>query len=83
MLDNHIQQGNALGIDPRQITWKRCEDMNDRALRNIVIGLGSRTDGVPREDHFVITVATEIMAVLCLASDMEDLKARLSRIIVG
>lgn len=83
LLDNHIQQGNALGIDPRQITWKRCEDMNDRALRNIVIGLGSRTDGVPREDHFVITVATEIMAVLCLASDMEDLKARLARIIVG
>lgn len=83
MLDNHIQQGNALRIDTRQILHKRCEDMNDRALRNIVIGLGGRTDGVTREDHFVITVATEIMAILCLATDLEDLKRRLGDIIVA
>ena len=83
MLDNHIQQGNALGIDVKQITWKRCVDMNDRQLRNIVDGLGGRMQGVPREDGFDITVASEIMAVLCLASDIPDLKARLSRIIVA
>jgi len=83
MLDNHIQQGNALDIDTRQIIWKRCEDMNDRALRNIVVGLGSKMDGFVREDHFVITVASEIMAILCLADDMEDLKLRLGRIIVA
>ncbi len=83
LLDNHIQQGNELQIDTRQIIWKRAEDMNDRALRNIVVGLGAKADGVPREDHFVITVASEIMAILCLASDMEDLKKRLSRIIVA
>ncbi len=83
LLDNHIQQGNELGIDTRQIIWKRAEDMNDRALRNIVVGLGAKADGVPREDHFVITVASEIMAILCLASDMNDLKARLSRIVVA
>ena len=83
LLDNHLQQGNALNIDPKQIVWKRCLDMNDRALRNIVIGMGKKTDGVVREDHFIITVASEIMAILCLASDMEDLKARLSRIIVA
>ena len=83
ILDNHIQQGNELDIDTRQIIWKRAVDMNDRALRNIVVGLGAKADGVPREDHFVITVASEIMAILCLASDMEDLKARLSRIIVA
>ncbi len=83
LLDNHIQQGNELGIDTRQIIWKRAEDMNDRALRNIVVGLGAKADGVPREDHFVITVASEIMAILCLASDMDDLKERLSRIIVA
>ncbi len=83
MLDNHIQQGNALGIDPRQVVWKRCLDMNDRVLRNIVVGLGSRMDGYVREDHFVITVASEIMAILCLAKDMEDLKDRLSKIIVA
>lgn len=83
LLDNHIQQGNELGIDPRQVVWKRCVDMNDRALRNIVIGLGGKTDGVTREDHFVITVASEIMAILCLASDMPDLKERLGRIIVA
>ncbi len=83
LLDNHIQQGNELGIDTRQIVWKRCLDMNDRALRNIVTGLGSKADGFVREDHFVITVASEIMAILCLASDMEDLKARLGRIIVA
>ena len=77
MLDNHIQQGNALCIDPRQVVWKRCLDMNDRVLRNIVVGLGSKMDGMVREDHFVITVATEIMAVLCLAADMDDLKRRL------
>ena len=83
MLDNHIQQGNALGIDPKQITWKRAVDMNDRQLRNIVDGLGGRTNGVPREDGFDITVASEVMAVLCLASDIPDLKARLGLIIVG
>lgn len=83
LLDNHIQQGNELGIDPRQVVWKRCLDMNDRVLRNIVIGLGAKTDGVVREDHFVITVASEIMAVLCLASDGKDLKDRLGRMIVA
>ena len=83
LLDNHIQQGNELHIDPRQIVWKRCLDMNDRALRNVVIGLGGRTDGVVREDHFVITVASEIMAILCLAADMRDLKERLGKIIVA
>ena len=83
ILDNHIQQGNELGIDPRNIVWKRCMDMNDRVLRNIVVGLGAKTDGTVREDHFVITVASEIMAVLCLASDMKDLKERLARIIVA
>ena len=83
MLDNHIQQGNALGIDPKQITWKRAVDMNDRQLRHIVDGLGGRMQGVPREDGFEITVASEVMAVLCLASDIMDLKQRLARIIVG
>ena len=83
LLDNHIQQGNELGIDTRQVIWKRCEDMNDRVLRNIVVGLGNKTDGVVREDHFVITVASEIMAILCLAEDMKDLKERLARIIVA
>ena len=83
LLDNHIQQGNELGIDPRQIVWKRCMDMNDRVLRNIVVGLGSKMDGMVREDHFVITVASEIMAILCLADDMTDLKKRLGRIIVA
>ena len=83
LLDNHIQQGNELGIDPRQIVWKRCMDMNDRVLRNIVVGLGSKMDGMVREDHFVITVASEIMAILCLAADMADLKKRLGRIIVA
>ena len=83
LLDNHIQQGNELGIDTRQVVWKRCLDMNDRALRNTVIGLGSKLDGVVREDHFVITVASEIMAILCLADDMNDLKDRLGRIIVA
>ena len=83
LLDNHIQQGNELGIDPRQIVWKRCIDMNDRVLRNVVVGLGSKMDGMVREDHFVITVASEIMAILCLANDMHDLKRRLGRIIVA
>ena len=83
ILDNHIQQGNELGIDPRQIVWKRCLDMNDRVLRNVVVGLGGKTDGVVREDHFVITVASEIMAILCLASDIADLKERLGRIIAA
>ena len=83
MLDNHIQQGNSLGIDPKAITWKRAVDMNDRQLRHIVDGLGGRMQGVPREDGFEITVASEIMAVLCLASDLMDLKARLARIVVG
>ena len=83
LLDNHIQQGNALGIDPRQILWKRCLDMNDRVLRNVVVGLGAKADGMVREDHFVITVASEIMAILCLADDMEDLKDRLGKIVVA
>lgn len=83
MLDNHIQQGNALRIDTKQVIWKRCLDMNDRALRNIVIGMGKKADGVVREDHFIITVASEIMAILCLAENMDDLKARLGRIIVA
>ena len=83
LLDNHIQQGNELRIDTRQVVWKRCLDMNDRVLRNVVVGMGNKLDGVVREDHFVITVASEIMAILCLADDMEDLKNRLSRIIVA
>lgn len=83
LLDNHIQQGNELGIDTRQIVWKRCLDMNDRVLRNVVVGLGSKMDGFVREEHFVITVASEIMAVLCLADDMEDLKKRLDRMVVA
>ncbi len=83
ILDNHIQQGNELGIDPRQVVWKRCLDMNDRVLRNVVVGLGNKMDGMVREDHFVITVASEIMAILCLADDMADLKKRLGRIIVA
>ncbi len=83
LLDNHIQQGNELGIDTRQVVWKRCLDMNDRVLRNVVVGMGNKLDGVVREDHFVITVASEIMAILCLAEDMKDLKDRLSRIIVA
>ncbi len=83
LLDNHIQQGNELQIDPRQVVWKRCLDMNDRVLRNIVVGLGSKMDGMVREDHFVITVASEVMAVLCLADDMADLKRRLGRMIVA
>lgn len=83
LLDNHIQQGNALQIDPRQVVWKRCLDMNDRVLRNIVVGLGKQSDGMVREDHFVITVASEIMAVLCLAENLADLKERLGRIIVA
>ena len=83
LLDNHIQQGNQLAIDTRQIIWKRCLDMNDRVLRNVVVGLGNKMDGVVREDHFVITVASEIMAILCLAEDMQDLKKRLGRIVVA
>ena len=83
LLDNHIQQGNELQIDTRQILWKRCIDMNDRVLRNIVVGLGAKADGVVREDHFVISVASEVMAVLCLATDLNDLKERLSKIIVA
>ena len=83
MIDNHIYQGNALGIDPRRITWRRCVDMNDRQLRNVVDGLGGRVNGTPREDGYDITVASEIMALLCLASDISDLKERLSRIVVG
>lgn len=83
MLDNHIQQGNELGIDTRSVVWKRCLDMNDRVLRNVVVGLGAKTDGFVREDHFVITVASEIMAVLCLADDMKDLKHRLGRMVVA
>ena len=83
MLDNHIQQGNELGIDPRQVVWKRCLDMNDRVLRNVVVGLGAKTDGVVREDHFVTTVASEIMAILCLADDINDLRERLGNIIVA
>ena len=83
MLDNHMQQGNALNIDPRRILIKRCLDMNDRALRNIVVGLGGKVNGIPREDHFIITVASEVMAILCLASDIDDLKQRLGRILVA
>ncbi len=83
LLDNHIQQGNELNIDTRNVVWKRCLDMNDRVLRNVVVGLGAKMDGVVREDHFVITVASEIMAILCLAEDMKDLKERLSRIVVA
>ena len=83
LLDNHIQQGNELGIDPRQVVWKRCLDMNDRVLRNVVVGLGAKADGMVREDHFVITVASEIMAILCLAENMQDLKERLSKIVVA
>ena len=83
LMDNHIQQGNALGIDVRRILFKRCLDMNDRALRNIVIGMGGKVNGIPREDHFHITVASEIMAILCLASDLEDLKTRLGNILVA
>lgn len=83
MLDNHIQQGNTLNIDPKQIVWKRCVDMNDRVLRNITVGLGRKVDGVTREDHFIITVASEIMAILCLAENIMDLKERLSKIIVA
>ena len=83
MLDNHIYQGNALGIDPRQITWRRCVDMNDRQLRFVVDGLGGKVNGTPREDGYDITVASEIMAVLCLASDVTDLKNRLARLVVG
>lgn len=83
MLDNHMHHGNALHIDPKRVTWKRCEDMNDRALRNIIIGMGGKADGVVREDHFIITVASEIMAILCLAEDMKDLKKRLGMIVVA
>lgn len=83
MLDNHMQQGNVLGIDPRRILFKRCLDMNDRALRNVVIGLGGKVNGVPREDGFIITVASEVMAILCLASDISDLKKRLGNILVA
>ena len=83
MLDNHIKQGNALQIDTNQIVWKRCMDMNDRVLRNIVVGLGRPVDGVVREDHFIISVASEIMAILCLAENIKDLKERLSKIIVA
>lgn len=83
LLDNHIQQGNALRIDTRNVVWKRCLDMNDRVLRNVVVGMGSKADGFVREDHFVITVASEIMAILCLAEDMQDLKERLGRIVVA
>ena len=83
LLDNHIQQGNALGIDPRQVLWKRCLDMNDRVLRNVIVGLGAKGDGMVREDHFVITVASEIMAILCLSADMKDLKERLLKIVVA
>ncbi len=83
LLDNHIQQGNSLQIDPRQVVWKRCLDMNDRVLRNVVVGLGNKMDGMVREDHFVITVASEIMAILCLANDLHDLKERLGRIVVA
>ena len=83
MIDNHIYQGNALGIDPRRITWKRCVDMNDRQLRFLTDGLGGKANGTPREDGFDITVASEVMAIFCLASDLADLKARLARIVVG
>ena len=83
LIDNHIQQGNQLNIDPRRISWHRAVDMNDRQLRNIVIGLGGKANGTPREDSFDITVASEVMAILCLSKDISDLKARLARIIVG
>ena len=83
MVDNHIQQGNVLGIDPRRITWKRAVDMNDRQLRNIVDGMGGKMSGVPREDGFEITVASEVMAIMCLAKDIDDLKEKLASIIVG
>ena len=83
LIDNHIQQGNELGIDPRTISWKRCVDLNDRQLRNIVDGLGNRTDGTPREDHFQITVASEIMAIICLSRSISELKERISNIIIG
>ena len=83
MLDNHIQQGNTLGIDPRRIIWHRCLDMNDRALRNVIVGLGGPTNGVPREDHFDITVASEIMAAMCLATSMDDFKARVSKMVIA
>ena len=83
MLDNHMQQGNALGIDPRRVIFTRVMDMNDRSLRNITIGLGGKMNGVPREDHFMITVASEIMAILCLASDLDDLKKRFGDILVA
>ena len=83
LIDNHIQQGNELGIDPRTITWKRCVDLNDRALRNVISGLGSRTDGVPREDHFCISVASEIMAIICLSRSISELKARIDSITIG
>ena len=83
LIDNHMQQGNELGIDPRRILFKRCMDMNDRVLRNVVVGLGGKTDGIPREDGFQITVASEVMAILCLASDLEDLKRRLGNILVA
>ena len=83
MLDNHMQQGNSLGIDPRRILIKRCLDMNDRALRNVIVGLGGKVNGIPREDHFIITVASEVMAILCLANDIDDLKKRLGNILVA
>ncbi len=83
LLDNHIQQGNELQIDTRQVVWKRCLDMNDRVLRNVVVGLGNKTDGVVREDHFVITVASEIMAVLCLSNDLKDFERRVGNITIG
>ena len=83
MLDNHMQQGNVLGIDQRRVLIKRCVDMNDRALRSIVIGLGSKVNGIPREDGFIITVASEVMAILCLAKDLKDLKERLGKILIA
>ncbi len=83
MLDNHMQQGNVLGIDPRRVVFTRVMDMNDRALRNITIGLGGKVNGVPREDHFMITVASEVMAILCLAKDLDDLKKRFGDILVA
>ena len=83
MLDNSIQQGNELNIDPNQVVWKRCVDINDRVLRNIVVGLGRKVDGVVREDHFVITVASEIMAILCLSKDVDDLRRRIENILLG
>ena len=83
LIDNHLQQGNTLNIDPRTISWKRCVDLNDRALRNVILGLGSRIDGVPRESHFQISVASEIMAIVCLSKNIAELKERISRIIIG